>query len=105
MTRIGVVTRVADPSTGGNLAIGDVWLDPQAQGGEPMAAHQRLADALGRPMLALYLRVPVFTVGELLVLDHNERDTMGRKPSKWDVDVETFDNIDEAVARAHEVTS
>lgn len=107
--RIGVVVRVADPASGGNLALSnDVYLDPQALGARNAfdVPHQTLVKALGLPpMTALYLRCPVFTVGELLVLDDNERDTMGRKPSKWDVGVEWFDSLDDAVRRAREVAS
>ena len=55
---------------------------------------------------ALDLRVPVFYVGELLVLDGSGREVCGkgRKPSKWGVRCDEFDSIDEAVARAVAVT-
>lgn len=105
--RICVVTRVAKPETGGNLTLGDVWLDPQAKGASNAfdLPHTRLATEVGNPALALYLRVPVFTVGEMFVLDHNDRDPMGRKPSKWDVDVEVFTDLDEAVRCARAVAA
>lgn len=101
----GVITKVCDPTTGGNLktAIGSVFLDPQAKGGSFKDPHLPLGRALGDPMLDLYVQIPVFTVGELLVMDGNDRDQMGRKPSKWDVVCEMFGTIDEAVARAREV--
>lgn len=107
MTTFAVVTRVAEPETGGNLraALGDVWLDPLAKGGQHDDVRQPLGKALGQPMLDLFVQVPVFRVGELLLIDGNDRDQFGRKPSKWDVDVEEFDNIDAAVERVREVAS
>lgn len=54
------------------------------------------------PMVGLSLRRPVFTVGEILILgpDGRELGWPGRKPGKWDVDVEEFDTVDAAVDRA-----
>ncbi len=95
--RFGVITKVADPASGGNLAtaMGQVFLDPQAKGGDYGDPHLEFTEALGLdPMLGLYMQVPVFTVGELLVLDGNDRDQMGRKPSKWSVTCEEFDDIE-----------
>lgn len=103
--RFGVITKVCDPETGGNLAsgLGRVYLDPQAKGGGYDDPHLPVGKALGQPMLDLYLQYTVFTVGELLVLDHNDRDQMGRKPSKWDVTCEEFDNIEDAIECARQV--
>lgn len=44
---------------------------------------------------------PVFQVGELLVVDdvfEREQGYPGRKPSKWAVAGQTFDNVDDAIA-------
>jgi hypothetical protein len=103
--RFGVITKVCDPTSGGNLctAAGQVFLDPQAKGGSFDDPHLSLGEALGQRMLELYVQVPVFTVGELLVLDGNDRDQMGRKPSKWDVTCEEFNDIESAAARARAV--
>ena len=56
---------------------------------------------------AVGVRSPIFHVGEILVLDSEygrEVAGCGRKPSKWDVGVEYFDNIERAIERAIEVT-
>lgn len=54
---------------------------------------------------ALHLHTQVFWPGEILVLDGNGREIggMGRKPSKWFVEVEEFDNVEDAIARAREI--
>lgn len=103
--RYGVITAVPGPQEFGNLALGEVYLDPQAQGRAITDPAQPLASALGDPMIGLYLRVPVFRVGELLVIDSDDRDQLGRKPSKWMVTCEYFDDIAAAVRRVHEATA
>jgi len=66
-----------------------------------------LFDAVGNPigLAALRLRVPVFHLGEILVLDGSGREVsgLGRKPGKWSVTIEEFTDIDLAVARAMDV--
>lgn len=50
--------------------------------------------------------IPVFTLGEICILDEpNGREVSGkqRAPRKWFVEVEEFDNIEDAVKRAQEV--
>lgn len=50
-------------------------------------------------------RTRVFKPGEILVLDANDRDQFSRKPSKWDVDLEWVETIEQAmevVARVKE---
>lgn len=102
--RYGVVIKVATPPSGGNLrtALGGVFLDPQAKGGNYDDPHLPLGEALGQPLLDLYVQVPTFTVGELLAMDDNDRDHLGRKPDKWDVEVRYTDDIDQAVAWARD---
>jgi hypothetical protein len=55
--------------------------------------------------VALRLRQPVFHVGEILILDESGREIgyPGRKPGKWDVEIEEFFYLDQAVVRAREV--
>lgn len=55
--------------------------------------------------VGLGLREPVFNVGEILILDRSGREVgyPGRKPSKWDVRCEFFDDLDLAVKRSKEV--
>jgi hypothetical protein len=45
------------------------------------------------------LMTPNFDVGEILILDSNDRDQFGRKPSKWEVTVEDFNTIEELLVR------
>lgn len=99
---IHVVTKVGEGR--GNLAsaLGQVWLDPQASGGSYDDPVVPLGRAVGQPLLEMYVLAPVFRLGELLVL-LGDRDQLGRKPSKWDVELEAFDTIAEAAARAREV--
>lgn len=82
-----VITKVAAATEGGNLAMGEVYLDPKAKGGSFSDPHLPIGEALGNPMLAMWVRTPVFRAGEILVLDGNDRD-------------QTFDTIEEAVAAA-----
>lgn len=111
MPKFGVVVKVADPETGGNLrsAMGEVYLDPQATGGKFDSPHKPLHDVLTgveeaqRGVLGLMIQVPCFTVGELLAMDGGGRDQMGRKPSKWDIEVFYTDDIDEAIQKARKV--
>lgn len=58
--------------------------------------------------VALFLKFgqPVFSLGEILVLDDSGREVagLGRKPSKWRVTYELFYDIALAVERAREVS-
>ena len=44
-------------------------------------------------------KLPVFHLGEILILDHTGREVAGmcRKPSKWSVEVEEFNDLQEAI--------
>lgn len=52
------------------------------------------------------VRVEVWEVGELLILDESEREVSGRcrKPYKWGVGLKVFDRIEDAIACAVHVT-
>lgn len=56
---------------------------------------------------AIALRAPVFTLGEILILNEDGRELAGagRKPSKWYVTTEEFDSLEDAVAKVQQVTS
>lgn len=56
--------------------------------------------------LFLQLGSPVFSLGEILVLDETGREHAGlmRKPSKWNVTYELFYDVAMAVQRAREVS-
>ncbi len=51
------------------------------------------------------IEVPVFFVGEILILDEDGREPgyPGRKPSKWAVKIECYDQVEEAVKRVNQV--
>lgn len=54
----------------------------------------------------LHVKRNVFTKGEIVILNDYGREVcgQGRKPSKWFIEYEELDNIDDAIARAVEVT-
>ena len=56
--------------------------------------------------LRVRVRVEVWEVGEILILNENEREVSGRgrKPYKWGVAVKVFDRIEDAIACAVHVT-
>lgn len=91
----GVVTAVPEgKDVRGNLALKlDLYLD-SGVGETP----QRLVDAMGVDMM-MTMRAPVFNVGEILLLDGSGREIgyPGRKPGKWDVTVESFGSLTEAL--------
>jgi hypothetical protein len=52
-------------------------------------------------------RIPVFTLGEIMIMDSEtgrEISGAGRKPSKWDVECRTFDKLEDAIACSKEVS-
>lgn len=53
----------------------------------------------------LDFHLPVFNVGEILILNDSGREVCypGRKPSKWRVQVEEFTDLNEAIARSKQV--
>lgn len=85
-----VVTNVPEPGDIGNAAIPpfDIYVDAQAFGGSFTDQPKPLLKAIGAdPMLGLFLRTPVFYLGEILILTGEyEREVvgLGRKPSKWE---------------------
>ena len=102
--RFLVITRVPEAGNRGNLALAtEVFFDNDtnntANWDEPLP---RIGEAVGNPMLMLALRAPVFTLGEVLIVDENGRELAGagRKPDKWDVGFEIFDDVAIAVERA-----
>lgn len=104
-----VVTRVPDVAADGtgNLAVsGEIYVQTQ----DPSEANgwrgraRRAFEALGPA--AINLRVPVFTLGEIIVHEAgDDREAIGaqRKPSKWDVSTEDFDTIEAAIERSRAI--
>jgi hypothetical protein len=100
----GVITRVPDPPELGNLAAAlDVFIVTDAR-----TSERGYAEAVERvpPQVAVNLRAPVFTLGEVLVLGSDGRELVspGRMPSKWDVDCETYADVNSAIIRSWQVT-
>jgi hypothetical protein len=98
-----VVTKVPDPlESQGNLAAAfEIYVidSPYPPGKARLLTMYRGASSL------VALRTPVFHVGEVLIVDEDGRELPypGRKPSKWEVDVEEYDSVEAAVERAQAV--
>lgn len=99
----GVITAVAEPPNSGNMATAiDVHVVI-----EKGPINEKVVPLMSvNPNAALTLRVPVFTAGEILILGEDGREVAppGRKPDKWQVQYEEFDDVHEAIARAREVS-
>lgn len=101
-TTFAVVTRVPPAHEIGNMAtaIGAIYV---ADSHDPLANLVPIGEIHpGGALVALNWRLAVFTLGEILVLDEHDREIAGQtsKPSKWDVTVEHFDTIEDAIDRA-----
>ena len=98
MATYGVITRVCEPESGGNMAtvVPDLW----RASADPLAPLTRFG------MEAINWRVPVFHIGEILILNDDGREVCGhgRKPNTWDVTCENFHDIEDAIVRAKEVS-
>jgi len=102
--RFLVITKVAAPESGGNLAMLMHRLYRQtAQPGPGNWLGTFGEIPLGTAILDV--RQPVFAVGEILVVDGLGREIgyPGRKPDKWDVEYEGFDDVAVAAARASDL--
>lgn len=102
-----VITKVPDPDKGesGNLASAG----PIYQQTEEPSESNNWRGKVGPPPpevglgLLINFRVPVFAAGEIVILDSEYgREVCGamRMPSKWDVEVEHFTDIEKAIDRA-----
>lgn len=87
--QIAVVTRVPSVEESGNMAA------PLVYGLDPSLTMHVITQG----------RSQVFILGELLILNESGREPFGhgRKPSKWNIDIELFDDLDAAIARAEAV--
>ncbi len=91
-----VVTEIPPNEKGGNMAtaLGAIY--------ETLDSHMTYR-SLG--MDGINLAIPVFTLAEIMILDADtgrEVAGRGRKPSKWDVSIEHFQVLEEAVLCATE---
>ncbi len=90
-----VITSTPSPLKLGNMAtgLGQVFITLDGH-----ITYERLG------IESMNFGLEVFHVGEILILDDAGREVAGRgrKPSKWDVDIETFQVLEEAVECALE---
>ena len=122
MTIFAVITEVEDE---GNYATGEAYVNPTIDNCtvgskiiiNPSKFNEKLfAEAVkknweGCTTIDLtkeqmfFCSVPVFRLGEIMVMDSEHGRTIpdGRKPSKWFVSYETFEDIELAIKRAKEV--
>lgn len=110
-----VITKVPDQNSGskGNMAtVMDLYWD-LGNDKELKRWYDAAEDILGIPASEAILlqltsfRRPVFVAGEILVVGTDGREIGGhlRKPSKWEVEFKLFDNIEDAVELAEQVTA
>jgi hypothetical protein len=117
-----VITKVSDDLSG-NYACAEMLINPDANAHTAGAniivnppshlVEKYFGDAIRRKRndpidltkkQLVFCNTPVFTVGEILIMNSNDRTIPdGRKPDKWDVEYETFTDIDSAAKRAKEV--
>lgn len=100
---IGVICRVPPNTEMGNLAAAlDAMVEREQPG--PDNNYNGVYESVG--LAGLSLRMPVFTLGEILVMDDSGREIggVGRKPSKWDVECREFDSLEEAVEFARSLS-
>lgn len=101
-----VITAIPPEGEFGNLAMAmPLFFDPQAEGRPFDSPHKPAEDVLGPT--AIFLRQPVFCLGEILITRDGVRECSGRgrKPSKWLVEYERFDSVDDAINRSNEVSA
>lgn len=101
--RFVVITKVPNPDEGegGNLAAAG----PFYQEDPKDLLKCRDIDPQLAISIMINLRAAVFALGEIVIVgDADDRELVGhcRKPSKWFVETEIFDDIEKAVARAEE---
>jgi hypothetical protein len=117
-----VITKVSDDSSG-NYSCAEMLINPDANPNTVGAniivnppfhlVKEYFSDAVKRgrdttinltKKQMVFCNVPVFTIGEILVMGSNDRTIPdGRKPDKWDVEYEIFNDIDSAAKRSKEV--
>jgi len=96
MIKYEVVTKIR--SIPGNLALGTFYKVKPNNFDE--------AENVTGELMMSGIRSPVFYVGEILIIDSEswrEMSYPGRTTTKWDVEAESFDRVEDALARAREV--
>jgi hypothetical protein len=131
--KFAVITKIPDDLSGGNYATDFLYIHPDVKeeipgggsisfvGSNIIVAPPIMDKLLDEMMIKFHTEkdgttidltkeqlvacsVPVFKLGEILILnDHGRSIPDGRKPSKWFVEYEEFNDIEAAVRRAKEV--
>ena len=112
MTKFCVITKIR--SLRGNLSDDFLISIPEAQRPEEeddtskvvmnMIPDGFIPEGADEVNKLIPIKVPVFEEGEILVCDDHEIEIgKMRKPWKWDVEYEMFDDVEEAVKKAAEV--
>ncbi len=96
---IAVITKA--PTEGNLASIFVLEKDDPYNEGRTCLEEVEIAEAF--KSTPLNVRVRVFKPGEIIVIGSDGRDQFTRKPSKWNVEYEVFDNIEDAIARARAV--
>lgn len=121
MVQFAVITEVPNDLCG-NYACNEILINPDADNHiagsniivDPPEKEEKLfVDALTRKPEAtidltkrqiVLCNTPVFRWGEIMIIGDCDRTIPdGRKPSKWDVGCEYFNDIEDAIKRAKEV--
>lgn len=108
MVKFAVITDVPAPEDSGNLALPFcVLIEDEApdESNGYKGVYRKIGELIGIEGY-LRLRTQVFTLGEVLLVNDDGREIVGhgRKPNKWSVGFETFDDASKAVERSLEVS-
>lgn len=99
MTTFGVITKIPDFPDNGNLCLTFLY-PPKSRTYIATVGIAKVEKDIAPMGMAQWEN---FRLGELLVIGGDGRDQFTRKPSKWDVTCEEFDNIEDAVNRIREL--
>ena len=100
-----VITHTPDLFKDGNLADEFGYTYTDVESGDKFIVVGTPSSFITHDNPSCEIKVTVFEVGEIVICDCSGREVCypGRKPSKWDVEYEVFDNLDDAVKRAQEL--
>jgi hypothetical protein len=107
MYQFQVITMVPPVDEDGNLAMAFTPLIEQIEQPRESNDYKGKYRKVDFGLAFLNLRQPVFQLGEIVIVNSDGREVIcdGRKASKWFVEYEEFDNIEDAIRRSQEVTN